>query len=148
MGEEHPDTLKSKKLLDFINSTIQKSGVIAATPQPVPPVRLIPDTPEYRKLLSQRFEVEKAAEEIKKRFEEYEGFHLLGKKKLKKDEKMVTIKLPRKKDEPAVFVSVNERTWLIQRGVEVEVPACVEEVLRHKEEMEEEAYAFEASVQN
>lgn len=66
----------------------------------------------------------------------------------KKDEKMVTIKLPRKKDEPAVFVSVNERTWLIQRGVEVEVPACVEEVLRHSEEMEEEAYAFETSVQN
>ena len=63
-------------------------------------------------------------------------------------EEMVTIRLPRKKDEGAVFVSVNERTWLIQRGVEVEVPACVAEILRHKEEMEEEAYAFEESVQN
>jgi hypothetical protein len=64
-------------------------------------------------------------------------------------EKMVKIKLPRtRKDEPDEFVSVNERTWLIKRGVEVEVPECVAEVLRHKEEMEEAAYQFDQSVQN
>ena len=63
-------------------------------------------------------------------------------------EKMVKIKLPRDKKEPDVFVSVNERSWLIQRGVEVEVPECVAEVLRHREEMEAEAYDFDSSVQH
>ena len=63
-------------------------------------------------------------------------------------EKMVKIKLPRDKKEPDVFVSVNERSWLIQRGVEVEVPECVSEVLRHREEMEAEAYDFDSSVQH
>ena len=69
-------------------------------------------------------------------------------KKTEAKEEMVKIKLPRlTKNDEDVFVSVNERTWLIKRGVEVEVPACVEEVLRHKEEMEEEAYAFDSGVQ-
>ena len=63
-------------------------------------------------------------------------------------EKMVKIKLPRDKKEPDVFVSVNERSWLIQRGVEVEVPECVAEVLRHREEMEAEAYDCDSSVQH
>lgn len=63
------------------------------------------------------------------------------------DEKMVKIRLPRVKDNPTVFVSVNERTWMIKRGEEVEVPECVAEVLRHKEEMEEEAYEFEQQTQ-
>lgn len=63
-------------------------------------------------------------------------------------EPTVKIKLPRMgKNDADVFVSVNERTWLIQRGVEVEVPECVAEVLRHQEEMEEEAYAFDSNVQ-
>ncbi|MBP3468257.1 MAG: hypothetical protein J6K26_01920, partial [Lachnospiraceae bacterium] len=52
-------------------------------------------------------------------------------------EKTVKIKLPRmRKEDGDVFVSVNERTWLIQRGVEVEVPECVAEVLKHQEEMQ------------
>lgn len=58
----------------------------------------------------------------------------------KETEKKVKIKLPRVKGEDSVFVSVNERTWLIQRGVEVEVPECVEEVLRMQERMLEQAY--------
>lgn len=58
-------------------------------------------------------------------------------------EELVKIKLPRgSKKDGDVFVSVNERTWLIKRGVEVEVPACVAEVLAHSEEMEEEIEAF------
>ena len=70
-------------------------------------------------------------------------------KKAEAKEQMVTIKLPRiGKNDADVFVSVNERTWLIKRGVEVDVPACVAEVLKHQEEMEEEAYNFESDVQN
>lgn len=58
-------------------------------------------------------------------------------------EKLVKIRIPRERDnESDVFVSVNERTWLIKRGVEVEVPECVAEVLRHQEEAEQEAYDF------
>lgn len=64
-------------------------------------------------------------------------------------EKMVKIKIPRnRKDEEDVFVSVNERTWLIKRGVEVEVPECVKEVLDHQEIMLDEAYDFDSKVQN
>ena len=51
-------------------------------------------------------------------------------------EKLVTIRIPKMKaNQEDVFVSVNERTWLIKRGVEVEVPECVAEVIRHQEEM-------------
>jgi hypothetical protein len=61
---------------------------------------------------------------------------------------MVKIRIPRTKaDQEDVFVSVNMRTWLIKRGVEVEVPECVAEVLRHKEEMLETIMAFEEKVQ-
>lgn len=59
-------------------------------------------------------------------------------------EKTVKIRLPLTKAEKNdVFVGVNGRTWLIKRGTEVEVPECVAEVLRHKEEMLEQAMAFE-----
>ena len=62
-------------------------------------------------------------------------------------EKMVRIKIPRTKaDQEDVFVSVNLRTFLIKRGVDVEVPECVFEVLRHQEEMLEEIMLFEDSV--
>lgn len=71
------------------------------------------------------------------------------KKETVKKEETVKIKLPRgRKEDGDVFVSVNERTWLIKRGVEVEVPACVAEVLEHQEQMQEEAYNFNAEVQN
>lgn len=53
-------------------------------------------------------------------------------------EKMVKIRIPRiKANQEDVFVSVNERTWIVKRGVEVEVPECVAEVIRHSEEMHE-----------
>lgn len=62
--------------------------------------------------------------------------------------KMVKIRIPRtKKDEEDVFVSVNLRTYLIKRGVEVEVPDFVAEVLRHQEEMLETIMDFEAQHQ-
>ena len=51
-------------------------------------------------------------------------------------EKMVKVKIPKvRANQEDVFVSVNERTWLVKRGVEVEVPECVAEVLKHQEEM-------------
>ena len=59
-------------------------------------------------------------------------------------EKMVKIRIPRTRaDEEDVFVSVNMRTWLIKRGVEVEVPECVAEVIRHQEEMMEKTMLFD-----
>lgn len=58
--------------------------------------------------------------------------------------KMVTIKLPRIKGAPdSVWVSVNMNSWQIKRGVEVEVPSCVAEVLKHQEEMQERIAKFE-----
>ena len=63
-------------------------------------------------------------------------------------EKMVKIRIPRTKaDQEDVFVSVNLRTYLIKRGVDVEVPDFVAEVLRHQEEMLEEIMLFEAQAQ-
>ena len=67
----------------------------------------------------------------------------------KPKEKMVKIRIPRtKSNQEDVFVSVNMRTWLIKRGVEVEVPACVAEVLRHQEEMLEIIMLFDDAHKN
>ena len=60
--------------------------------------------------------------------------------------KMVKIRIPRtKKDEEDVFVSVNLNTYIVKRGVEVEVPDFVAEVLQHQQEMLEEIMLFEAA---
>ena len=65
------------------------------------------------------------------------------------EEKLVRIRIPRTKaDQEDVVVWVNERSWLIKRGVEVEVPECVAEVLRHQEEMLENIMLFEDAAQN
>ena len=57
--------------------------------------------------------------------------------------KMVKIRIPRTKaDQEDVFVSVNMETFLIKRGVEVEVPDYVAEVLQHQEEMLENIMLF------
>ena len=62
-------------------------------------------------------------------------------------EKLVKIRIPRVRDrQDDVFVCVNGRTWLIQRGVEVEVPECVAAVIRNAEDVAEKAYAFNESV--
>lgn len=59
-------------------------------------------------------------------------------------EKTVKIILPLTRTEKNdVPVGVNGNTWLIKRGVEVEVPECVAEVLRNSEEMLAKAMAFE-----
>lgn len=59
--------------------------------------------------------------------------------------KMVQIKLPLTKSEKDdVYVAVNGKSYQIKRGVYVEVPASVAEVLQHKEEMLVLAMEFEA----
>lgn len=66
--------------------------------------------------------------------------------KTPKEEKKVKIRIPRgRKDEGDVYVSVNDRSWLIKRGVEVEVPECVAKVLAHQERMLDIAYEYEAN---
>lgn len=56
-------------------------------------------------------------------------------------EKMVTISIPRNKvDEEDVFVSVNMRTWIIKRGVPVEVPECVALAIKDQEAMKLEIF--------
>lgn len=70
----------------------------------------------------------------------------------KKDEKVavekkIKIRLPLTKDQSEdVFVSINARTWLIKRGVEVEVPECVAEILRNQEEQLLKNMAYEDKV--
>lgn len=56
----------------------------------------------------------------------------------------VKVRLPKlKADQEDVFVSVNDYTCIVKRGVEVEVPVFVAEVLRHREEMLEKIMEFE-----
>lgn len=47
-----------------------------------------------------------------------------------------------------VFVGVNGEAYLIQRGVDVEVPKAVAEVLRHSEEMDNAAMARIAAAES
>lgn len=63
--------------------------------------------------------------------------------------KTVKVRIPRTKaDQEDVAVWVNNDSWIIQRGVEVEVPECVAEVLRHQEEALEEIMLFEDGLKN
>ena len=59
-------------------------------------------------------------------------------------DKMTTIMLPRgrKTDENFVIVSVNGRSFKIMKGVEVQVPDYVAEVLANNRRMAEEAQRF------
>ena len=59
--------------------------------------------------------------------------------------KKVKIKLPLTRSEKDdVYVAVNGKPYLIKRGVEVEVPASVAEILANREKMLEQAMEFEA----
>lgn len=58
-------------------------------------------------------------------------------------EETVTIKIPRiDAKQEDVVVRINDRSWLIKRGVAVDVPLCVAEVLRHQEKMLTVSYDF------
>lgn len=59
----------------------------------------------------------------------------------------VKIRLPMTRNEndlEGVYVAVNGKPYQIKRGVTVEVPACVAEVLEHSDEMQAVAMEFEA----
>lgn len=60
-------------------------------------------------------------------------------------QKKVKIKLPISRNEKEdVFVGINGKTYLIKRGVEVEVPENVAKVLERREKMLELAMEYEA----
>lgn len=66
-----------------------------------------------------------------------------------KIEKKVTIRLPRIKGESdTVFLSINNRNWLIKRGVSVEVPECVAKLLEEQEEAIEKSYETKEAAKN
>lgn len=59
--------------------------------------------------------------------------------------KKVKIRLPLTRTErDDVFVGLNGKTWLIKRGVEVEVSEGVAKILEHREKMLSLAMEFEA----
>ena len=59
-------------------------------------------------------------------------------------EKMVSVTIPRgrKQEENFVIVSVNGRSWKIMKGVQVQVPDYVAEVLENARMMAEEARRY------
>ena len=60
------------------------------------------------------------------------------------EEKRVTIRLPVSREErDDVYVGLNGKGYLIKRGVNVDVPAGVAEILQRREEMLESAFAYE-----
>lgn len=68
------------------------------------------------------------------------------KKSIFADEEKVTIKLLLSRTEKDdVWVAVNGKPMQIKRGVEVEVPKCIAEVLQHKEEMLMQAFEYESN---
>ncbi len=72
----------------------------------------------------------------------------MAKETVKKESvKKVKITLPKLRDskDQSVFVGVNDETYLIQRGVEVEVPEYVKKILDNREKALDEADAFIAS---
>ena len=66
-----------------------------------------------------------------------------------KGEKMVTITLfkDNKTYTEDVFVGVNGKTWQIQRGVEVEVPDYVAEVLKNSMKQDNLAFGLMSDMQ-
>lgn len=61
--------------------------------------------------------------------------------KTEKTEKMVKIRLPRERGESdTAYWSLNGRKWLIKKGVEVEVPEDLAELIYRQEEAKEAAY--------
>ena len=64
-----------------------------------------------------------------------------------KEVKKVKIRLPLlSKNDPDQFVGVNGETFLIKRGVEVEVPEYVAEAIRLAEDAQAKALEYEQSM--
>lgn len=58
---------------------------------------------------------------------------------LEKDTEVIHLFKDSQRYKAPVFVGVNGETYLIQRGVDVEVPKAIAEALRHSEEMDNAA---------
>lgn len=68
---------------------------------------------------------------------------------IEEKENLVKIRIPLTRDnQEDVFVGVNGRTWLIKRGVTVEVPEVVAEVINQSEEALAKAYNHQASIES
>lgn len=67
------------------------------------------------------------------------------------EEKLVTIMIPRESDSRKnkdVYVSVNDETWLIPRGVSCEVPERVAYVLEKSNRLNNQALDYAESKKN
>ncbi|MBR2777568.1 MAG: hypothetical protein IKD75_10815 [Prevotella sp.] len=59
-----------------------------------------------------------------------------------KEKDTVIVRIPRtRKDEEDVHVGLNFKDYVIKRGVDVEVPLAVAEILEHRDEMMERVFA-------
>lgn len=65
-----------------------------------------------------------------------------------KDTVMIRLFKDNQRYKAPVFVGVNGVTYLVQRGVDVEVPKAVAEVLEHSEEMDNAAMAKITAAEN
>jgi len=63
-------------------------------------------------------------------------------------ERMVSIRLPRDPQKGDRIVSVNGKTWIIQRGVNVEVPLSVYEVIENSDMQDDKALQYREQLQN
>lgn len=66
-----------------------------------------------------------------------------AKKRKPESEPKVRIRLPINPEKGDRIVSVNGKTWIIQRGVEVEVPKYVAEVIENSDRQDELAYIYQ-----
>lgn len=89
---------------------------------------------------------EKKTEEKENAGEQIEESSAVMARKMNREK--VSIRLPRAGagQEETVFVGVNGKAWRIRRGVTVEVPAAVAEVLRNSEKAQDKAAEYEASM--
>lgn len=63
-------------------------------------------------------------------------------------ERMVSIRLPRDPQKGDRIVSVNGKTWVIQRGVNVEIPLSVWEVIENSDMQDDKALQYREQLQN
>ena len=68
--------------------------------------------------------------------------------RLPETEERVTVRIPReKRDEEDKVVWVNNDRYIIRKGVPVDVPESVAEVLEHEENMKNKIYEYESAKQ-
>ena len=67
---------------------------------------------------------------------------------IEKKEPMVKIRLEKTRENKLpLFVSINGKNWMIQRGEEVTIPLCVYEQIQHHNKMMAERMEFEEALE-